>query len=132
MSNLVPTYAEFILAFPVLVPPAVTEQAVEYQINYASQVLCKLVWADWYSDGILYVAAHNLSMWLKTQASVNGGSSAASGPVSSASGAGLSITYGTIYETPGSQSAAWYNRTAYGQQYLQLRTLVVSPAYLAC
>lgn len=131
MSKQVPTYAEFIVQYPILIPPAVSEVDAQRQLDFATRLLCKVAWHDWYSDGILLVAAHNLSMWLKTQSAVDGGMQAASGTVASVSGAGLSISFADIESVEGSKADAWYNRTAYGQQYLYLKSIVSSSACLS-
>lgn len=131
MSKQVPTYAEFIVHYPILIPPAVSEIDAQRQLDFATRLLCKVAWHDWYSDGILLVAAHNLSMWLKTQSAVDGGTQAASGAVTSVSGAGLAISFASIELSEGSKTDAWYNRTAYGQQYLYLKSIVIASASLS-
>lgn len=131
MSKQAPTYAEFIVQYPILIPPVVSEVDAQRQLDFATRLLCEAAWHDWYSDGILLVAAHNLSMWLKTQSAVDGGMQAASGTVASVSGAGLSISFADIESIEGSKADAWYNRTAYGQQYLHLKSIVISSACLS-
>lgn len=131
MANTVPTYQDFIVQFPVFVPLIVLEVDVQRQIDYAARLLSKSAWSDWYSDGILFVAAHNLSMWLVTQVSIKGGIQSAVGNVSSTSGAGISISFESIDSGQGLKSDAWYNRTNYGQQFLHLKSLVVPSAYLS-
>lgn len=131
MSNQVPTYAEFIAAFPAFSPPAVSESAIISQLNLAERLLSKGVWGDFYSDGILQVAAHNLTMWVLTQSSPQGGLQAATGNVTASSGAGITIAFESIVSVEGSKSDIWYNRTSYGQQYLYLRSIVVPCATLS-
>lgn len=131
MSNTVPTYADFIAQYPLFIPPAVLEIDAQRQLDLAARLLSKGAWDDWYSDAILLVAAHNLSMWLKTQSSIEGGTQFASGNVSSVSGAGLSVSFESIESLSGSKSDAWHNRTVYGQQYLHLRSIVITSATLS-
>lgn len=131
MPNTVPTYADFIAQYPVLVPPAALEADVQRQLDIAARLLCRKTWGIWYSDGILLFAVHNLSMWLKTQTSPEGGITAAAGVVTSASGAGLSVSFGEVALIEGSKSDAWFNRTAYGQEYLYLKSIVVPSACLS-
>ncbi len=102
MSKQAPTYDDFIRKYLEFSPPAVFEADVQHQLDFAIRLLSRSTWGDWYSDGILLVAAHNLSMWLNTQSAVNGGSVIGS-----------------------TSSRVWYNRTMYGQKFLHLQSLVV-------
>ncbi len=131
MSRQAPTYQDFVIKFPIFTPPMVSEESVLQHLNFAERLLCESAWGDFYSDGILLVAAHNLSMWLKTQLAPDGGFQAAVGSVNSSSGAGLSISFDSIESIEGSKSDAWYNRTAYGQEYLYLKSIVVPSASLS-
>ncbi len=132
MSNVAPTYTEFIAVYPIFIPPAVNEVNVQYQLDFAARLLSKLAWGDWYSDGIMLMVAHNISLWLKSQSSIEGGTQAATGNVSSTSGAGLSISFesANIGVSPGSKSGAYYNKTIYGQQLLYLQSIVINSAEL--
>lgn len=131
MPNRIPTYEEFIIEFPVMIPPAVSESDAQYQLDFAARLLCKSAWGDWYSDAIVLIAAHNLSLWLATQSDVKGGIQSAVGNVVSTSGAGLSISFESSDSVQGSKSDAWYNKTLYGQKYLHLKSLVIPSACLS-
>lgn len=132
MSNNVPTYDEFIVAYPIFAPPAAEVADIQYQLDYAARLLSKVAWHDWYSDGIMLLVAHNLTMWLRSQSSKEGGTDAAVGNVASVSGAGLAISFesSTANASPGSKSNIWYNKTVYGQQFLHLQFMVIPSAGL--
>jgi len=102
MSKQAPTYDDFITEYPEFSPPAVFEADVQRQLDFAIRLLSRSAWGDWYSDGILLVAAHSISMRLNTQSAVNGSSVIGS-----------------------TSSKTWYNRTMYGQKFLYLQSLVV-------
>ncbi len=133
MSNIAPTYAEFVIAYPVFVSPAVDELDVQRQLDVAERLLSKSAWGDFYSEAIMLLVAHNTLLWLRSQLNINGGISAASGNVASTSGAGLSISFESTLAnlTPGSKSSAWYNKTVYGQEYLYLQSIVINSACLS-
>ncbi len=133
MPNIAPTYAEFISAYPIFVPPAVDEQSVQRQLDIAERLLSKSAWGDWYSNAIMLLVAHNTLLWIRSQLSINGGISAASGNVASTSGAGLSISFESSLAnlTSGSKSSAWYNKTLYGQEYIYLQSIVIGSACLS-
>ena len=132
MSNIAPTYADFIDVYPVFAPPAANEVDIQRQLDYAERLLSKVAWHDWYSDGIMLLVAHNMSLWLPSQSSIGGGKDAAAGNVASVSGAGLSISYESSQTSivPGSKSSAWYNKTVYGQEFLYLQSIVINSACL--
>lgn len=131
MPNTVPSYTDFIARFPIFIPSSVSQINVQYQIDFAARLLCSKTWDVWYSDGVLLLAAHNLSMWYKTQSSVDGGLKGGGGSISSVSGAGLAISFKGVDSIEGSKSDSWYNQTIYGQEYLYLKSIVVSCAVLS-
>ncbi len=132
MAREIPTYDDFIGRYPIFVPPAVSQEEILEQLDFATRLLSPSAWHDWLSDGIMLVAAHEISMWLLPNSNVGGGLQGARGNVSSASGAGISVAFESIPSTPGDTSSTWYNRSTYGQKYMRLQALVVPGAGLAC
>lgn len=130
MPKEVPTYTEFIVAYPIF-GTDVEELNVQRQLDIAARLLSKSSWGDWYSDAILLLTAHELLLWLKSQQSIEGGMKTASGNVASVSGAGLSISYNAVDTVSTSRSDIWYSKTGYGQQFLLLRSQVIPNACLS-
>lgn len=131
MSREVPTYDDFIAKYPVFTPPAVSQEEILEQLDFATRLLSPSAWHDWLSDGIMLLTAHEISMGLLPNSNVGGGLQGARGNVSSASGAGISVAFESLSSTPGDTSSNWYNRSTYGQKYMRLQSLVVSGASLA-
>lgn len=124
MATTPPTYADFILRFPQFAAPAVAKISVEAQLSLSAAWLSS-AWGDWYSEGVLYNTAHNVSMDVQMNSALNGGQQAAAGPVTSSSGAGLSISFEAAKYQGISATDSWYMKTAFGQKFLHLRNTVV-------
>lgn len=125
MAKTPPTYAEFIERFPQFSDPPVAQTAVEAQIAISSAWLCPDVWGEFYSEAVLYDVAHNIAMDQQMNRGLNGGQQAAAGPITSSSGAGLSISFEALRYQGNSASDSWYTKTAFGQKFLHLRNTIV-------
>lgn len=79
------------------------------------------IWGNIYDVGQAYLAAHYLSLALKSSVGARGGA-AISGPLTGRTVDGVSVTYGSSQSVGGanSQTAGYYNLTQYGQRYMVL------------
>ena len=126
MPSIAPTYAEFIAAYPAF--NCVAQPAVESQLALSSRLLDTLNWGDFYGDAVGLDAAHNLAIdQAATTAGPIGAFQTAAGALNSVSAAGVSIGFGSGKPID-SNTEAWYNKTSYGQKFLRLRDVVISPA----
>jgi hypothetical protein len=123
LSNLVPTLAEFQAAYPVFTDAGLP---VEAQLAISARLLDKVSWGEWYSDGILLDAAHNLAL---TQIALTpkGAFEAAAGPLNSASAGGMSASFTQAQFSSKSIREQFYSKTIYGQQLLRLWNCVIPP-----
>lgn len=126
MPREIPTYDDFIAKYPIFTPPAVSQEDIQEQLDFSTRLLSASAWHDWLSDAILLLTAHEISMNLLPNSDIGGGLQGARGNVSSASGAGLSVSFESMTPTSGDTSDNWYNRSTYGQKYIRLRSLVVA------
>lgn len=76
--------------------------------------------ADMYPFAVQLYVAHEMTLAAQNSASgaYGGAPSTASGPVSSKSVGGASISYDTAQA--GEKDAGWWNLTSYGKQYIRL------------
>ena len=125
MSKIPPTYANFITRFPQFSDPPVAQDAVEVQLTLSASMLCVDAWGEFYSEAVLYEAAHNIAMEVQMNSSLSGGQQAASGTITSSSGAGLSVSFGGSKYDGASASDSWYDNTAFGQKFLHLRNTII-------
>lgn len=110
-----------------------TDGTVEGAITKASFFVSESVW-DLGAEspgrgacGIALLAAHFLASAPKGR---NSGGAVPSGPVTAQAGGGISRSYGT---SGGVTSQSAFGSTTYGQQYLELRAVIVTtPLTLAC
>lgn len=129
MSTIAPTYNDFIASFPQLA--TADEAMVTYQLSLSARMLSQGAWGEFYSDAIGFDTAHNVSIQQIASTSLLGGFQAASGPLTSASAAGMSSSFTTPDLSSKSASEQWYMKTTYGQQFLRLRNAVCPLAKLA-
>lgn len=129
MPKTAPTYAEFIVAFPAFADS--DQPTVERQLSLSTRLLEAKAWGDFYSDAVGLDTAHNLSLALKSDASLQGTGEVASGPVNSVSAAGVSVSFSTSSPEGQNNSRNWYLKTGYGQQFLRLRDAVIPPMVLS-
>ena len=123
MSNIAPTYDEFIERFPAFAN--LNEDQIEMSLGFSSGLLSSMVWGSSYSNAIGLDTAHMLTLAAMAGSSSTGGIQAAVGPVTSVSAAGVSTSFQAFDVTPGSKSDAWYSKTIYGQMFLRLRNSVM-------
>ena len=129
MSSTAPTYAEFIAAYPVFA--CVAQPAIERQLTFSSRLLDTPNWGDFYSDAVELDAAHNLAVdQAAEQAGAGGAFQTAAGALNSVSAAGVSISFGSGKPID-NDTDAWYTKTSYGQKFLRLRNVVITPGYMA-
>jgi hypothetical protein len=123
MPRIAPTYADFIVQYPVF--GTVSGPTVQAQLSISARLLDEAAWGDFYSDGVALDAAHNLTINNMVAGAVNGAMQLAGGPVTSASGAGISMSFAQPQWNSKSTADNWYFKTTYGQQFLRLRNSVV-------
>ena len=128
MSRTAPTYAEFIALFPAFSASSLSAQ-VEGQLALSGRLLDLSAWDTFYSDGVALDAAHNLAISSLVAGAAMGAFQGAAGPVSSVSAAGISTSFASP-QAGGGRSEDWYNKTAYGQQFLRLRAVVIGKGVL--
>ncbi len=75
-------------------------------------------WCNYYNVAQSYLAAHLLTVGTKTEV---GGSSASSGPISSKSAGGVSVSYSVTTNNNRSTLDDFYMSTSYGQRFITLR-----------
>jgi hypothetical protein len=98
---------------------SVDDAVVTRWIAYAGAWCDASVWGDWYAEGVLLRAAHELSC--ETDQSARGGAVRVARELESQSVDGVSMSRGQgIAREAGDQ----LSRTAYGQRFVQLRRLV--------
>lgn len=124
------TYDDFILIFSEFNDLDQTE--VENVLSLSGRLLSQTAWGDFYDDAIGLDAAHNLAIRrMQTDADPNKALIAAAGPLSSASAAGASASFGAVGITSTDKGVSWYLKTSYGQRFLALRDQVVCPGMLS-
>lgn len=113
------------LAPPPGQPPA-TDAQIEYWISDAESFLCPVRWGLNYRRAVLAYAAAHLAQSLKQ--ALNGPSAGESGPVTSASVGGESVSYGSNSKFgQGSAVDDWMLLfPPYGPEYLMLRDSTMS------
>jgi hypothetical protein len=127
MGTTAPTYAQFVAALPSFAP--LDQSVVEYALDLSARLLDEAAWGTFFSDAVSLDAAHNLTMAGVIGTGVTGGVQGTSGPIQSVSGAGLSTSFASI---DFKFRDMWYSKTAYGQQFLRLRQVVIPSGVLAC
>ena len=124
------TYDDFILAFPEF--DDFDETEVENALNLSGRLLSETAWGDFYFDAIGLEAAHNLAIRrMQTDSDPNKALIAAAGPLSSASAAGASASFGATSLNSTDKGVNWYLKTSYGQRFLALRDQVMCPGMLS-
>jgi hypothetical protein len=124
------TKAEFLALYPEFA--TISDAKILSALSISTRLLSETAWDDFYQDAIGLDAAHNLAIGYKIGTSPDGGFKVPPGPLSSASAAGASVSFAVAPGDGLSKGDAWYSRTVYGQRFLQLRSSVMSPAFLAC
>lgn len=131
MSNVAPTYSDFLAAYPAFNVSAYAA-AGPLQLDLSTRLLSQSAWGDFYSDGVMLDCAHNLVMeGVAASANGRGSMQAAAGPISSVSVAGTNTSFNTVTSDGKSNSRDWYQKTSYGQKFLRLRDAVVPMGYVA-
>lgn len=117
-------YPEFITVPPGQIPA--TDEQIEYWLADAESFLCPARWGVNYRRAVLAYAAAHLAAMLKQ--GLNGPSAGESGPVSSASVGGESVSYATNSKFgSGSSTDDWmWLYPPYGPEYLMLRDSTMS------
>lgn len=101
--------------------PPVTDEQIQYWLDWASSWLCPNAWGLNYRSAVLALAAVRISEWLWGQ--MNGpGTAGVMGPVAGASVGGESVSYGTRGRTSVHFTDEWFlSFPPYGNEYLFLR-----------
>jgi hypothetical protein len=94
---------------------AVTEGQASLVIDEAAREIVEDVWGDSYDDGILYLSAHLLTLFVVSQGVGGGG-----GPVSSRQVGDVSVTFATA-RSASEIASGQFGSTLFGQRFLQLR-----------
>ena len=123
MSNVAPTYDDFIEEFPAFA--AMDDAKVESALSFSSRFLSVSAWGDFYSDAVGLDAAHNLALQGMIGSGLSGAFQGAVGPVTSVSAAGVSTSFAAPDTIAGSKADSWYAKTVYGQMFLRLRDNVM-------
>ncbi len=123
MSNVAPTYDDFIEEFPAFA--AMDDAKVESALSFSSRFLSVSAWGDFYSDAVGLDAAHNLALQGMIGSGSSGAFQGAVGPVTSVSAAGVSTSFAAPDTIAGSKADSWYAKTVYGQMFLRLRDNVM-------
>jgi hypothetical protein len=110
-----PTAAEFRARFPEYASDPPSDATIEVYIADAALFVDECAWGTKYELGILYYAAHLLTLALESASGAAGG---VSGAVASRAVDGVSVSYTNAQ--PKDQSEAWFNSTTYGQRYLNM------------
>lgn len=129
MSTEAPTYTQFITDYPEFT--TMRKPQVELQLTLSAALLSQPAWDTFYSEGVMLDAAHTLAVRAAAGQTPTGGFQAAVGPITSASGAGVSTSFATVSVDSKSKSGVWYNKTSYGQLFLRLRDAVIAPGCLS-
>lgn len=97
---------------------------VDAMLERAARRLDSTEWADLYTDGCVYLAAHLLTLRARASAGSLG-----AGPVVAQGTGDLSVAYGAVVGVIGDD--AKYATTPYGIEYLNLRRLIATPGFCA-
>jgi len=96
---------------------SVDDARIQLFLDDAALVMDVETWGDVYDLGQAYLAAHYLSLAGKSSA---GSAGAISGPITSRTVDGVSVSYGGTPSIASNQNANYYNLTQYGQRYMVL------------
>lgn len=129
-----PTLAGFKARFPEFEALGISDATMQVFLDDAIAHLDENAWGECYERAVYYYAAHALTMNQRRTEAVTGGglggASGSSGPVTSASADGLSVSYAAPKASDG-DGDDWYRQTSYGQEYLNLRGECISGARVA-
>jgi hypothetical protein len=89
---------------------ALSDGQIQTYLDFAALQIDAETWGDCYDTAQILLASHNMAV---TQSGSSGG------PITSASGGGLSVGYGSAFGTGGPNASLW-NATGYGRQLTQL------------
>ena len=129
MSNVAPTYDEFIEEFPAFA--AMDEVRITSALSLSALFLSDSAWGSFYSDAVGLDAAHNLALLDTAKKNPSAAFQGAAGPVSSVSAAGVSTSFNSADVKAGSKADSWYSKTVYGQLFLRLRDNAIPPGSMA-
>lgn len=130
MATTAPTYIEFMAQYTGF--SGVPQPVVERQLFLSGRLLDDAAWGDFYSDAVGLDSAHNLSLALLASQGIGGGLQGVSGPTSSVSAAGVSISFESLKGVNDKNpSEGWYAKTVYGQQFLRLRNAIIPAGVMA-
>jgi len=119
------TVASFRASFPEFTDPVrYPDAAVNFYLTLATRMLRPQVWGDLLDQGVMLFMAHNLVLAMRAAKAATVGSApgVASGAVSSKTVDKVSMSYDTAGTAV--QGGGQYNLTIYGNQYLQLVSIV--------
>jgi len=94
---------------------AVTEGQASLVIDEAAKEIVEDVWGNSYDDGLLYLSAHLLTLFVVSPGVGGGG-----GPVSSRRVGDVAVTFATT-RSASEIASGQFGSTLFGQRYLQLR-----------
>lgn len=122
------TPTSFVIRFPEFT--AISTARIQMFIDDAVVVLNEAFWGVKYDLGLSYLTAHELALAEKAAAAAIG-SGAVSGPITSKSVDGVSVTYAAPSPISGGiQGDSYLSLTGYGQKYLALRRTLGAAAYV--
>ena len=126
MANTIPTIDDFSELYPEFCIEKYSAM-IEQQLSLSSRLLSQSAWGNFYSDGIMLDAAHSLFIRIRSQeGNGKGAAQMSAGPVTNVGAAGMSAGFASVQANAiQGTSIDWYNKTAYGQQFLRLRHAVI-------
>jgi hypothetical protein len=99
-----------------------TDTLIELWLAQAQRRVNTVQWGEKADDATLWLTAH----LLKLDSQIRGGGTAAAGPISQKKVGDLSVSYAV----PAKMAQSFLASTAYGQQYLQLRSELMTTRVL--
>lgn len=124
-----PTYAQFIAEYAAF--SNLDQAIVQARIDKSATRLSPSAWGDNYEEAVYLDAAHRLALRNTANASIEGAFQGTGGAVASVGGAGLSTSFATPSPNASKESAQWYNKTIYGQDFLNLRNITMPMAVIS-
>lgn len=123
------TKNQFLERFPEFAD--VDENICLYYINLANKILCASAWGNFYNDATGLVAANFVAIMNQVSGGgEKGGVNGSHGPLTSASVAGMSASFGEFKVSDKSTWQQFFSKTAYGQLFLSLQFVTIPMAAL--
>ena len=130
MASTPPSASDFIAQFPAF--SGVDSDSITNTLNWWASWLSASAWGQWFGDAVAIAAAHSLALAQMENAAPNQALTAGAGNISSAGGAGLTISFAPPpFEAKGAAESYWM-KTSYGQKFLMMRHNMIPLGTLAC